>query len=111
MRKIKMSDSVQDIVLKLSVGNPGALTTCFEIIKAKNNDIVQSFPIFLTLDNMKLYGSYLYMLWNDCCGRNIEDVFDVIDGFKTGKITEKDINERIKNVGYGKSFKDLLEEK
>lgn len=111
MSKIKMNDSVQDIVLKMSEGNPGALTTCLEIIKAKNNDIVQSIPIFLTLDNMELYGSYLYMLWNDCCSRNIDDVLRVICCFAEGKITKNDIEERIKNVGFGKDFKDLIEEK
>lgn len=111
MSKIKINDSVQDIVLKMSEGNPGALTTCFEIIKAKNNDIVQSIPIFLTLDNMKLYGSHLYMLWNDCCNRDIKEVLNVVEGFLKNKITKQDIEERIKNVGYGKSFVDLLEEK
>ena len=60
---------------------------------------------------MELYGSYLYMLWNDCCNRDIKDVLKVIDGFKKEKIAKQDVEERIKNVGYGKSFADLLEEK
>ena len=76
MNKIKLSDNIQDVFLKMSEGNPGALTTCFEIMKAKDNNPMKFIPIFLTLDDMELHGSYLYMLWNDCCDRNITDVFN-----------------------------------
>lgn len=108
MNKLKNIDNMQDIILQLSEGNPGALTACLEILKETS---IEAISVFLTLDYMELYGSHLYMLWNDCCDRNIKAVIDVINGFITGKITKNDINERIKNVGYGKSFSDLLKEK
>ena len=111
MNKIKNIDNIQDIIIQLSEGNPGALTTCFEILRETGSNIFEAIPLFLTLDSMELYGSHLYMLWNDCCDRNIKAVIDVINGFITGKITKDDINERIKKAGYGKSFSDLLEEK
>lgn len=50
------------------------------------------------------------MLWNDCCDRNIEKVKKIIKFYRKGKITSKDIDERIKNVGYGKNFDDLIGE-
>ena len=109
MSKIKNIDNIQEMLLDMSEGNPGALTTCFEILRETSKNPIKAIPLFLTLDTMELYGSHLYMLWNDCCDRNIKEVIKVIDGFMTGKITKKDINERIKNVGYGKSFVDLLE--
>ncbi len=110
MKKILLTDKFDDVILKLSEGNPGAVTTCLEIINAKDSDISQSIPIFLILDSMELYGSNLYMLWNDCCDRNIEKVLKVVDGYCHGKISNEDINQRIKNVGYGLSFDDLLGE-
>lgn len=108
MSKLELKDNLQDIISKLSEGNPGAMTTLFEIMKYKNNDPIEYFGIFMLIDTMELYGSHLYMLWNDCCNRNIQTTVDVIKAFQCGKITNNDINERIKNVGYGKSFDDLL---
>lgn len=111
MSKIEMSDNFGEIIIKLSEGNPGAMSFLFEIAKAKNNDPSQFLGTFLVLDTIKLYGSYLYMLWNDCCERNLEKSLKVIELYQNGKVTDLDINERIKNVGYGKSFDDLLEAK
>lgn len=62
----------------------------------------------MTLDKMELYEDRLYMLWNDCCKRDISKVIKILDYYKKGIIKQKDIDERIKNVGYGKSFDDLI---
>lgn len=109
MSKLNFNETFSDVLLKLSEGNPGAMTTLFEIMKAKNDDEIKYLDTFLVIDTMELYGSNLYMLWNDCCNRDINKVLEVIDGYQLGKITDIDINERIKNIGYGKSFDDLLE--
>lgn len=110
MTKLLLTDNFNDIVLKMSEGNLGAMTTIFEIFKAKNNDVIDVIPMFLTLDVMELYGSHLYMLWNDCCNRDVEKVIKVIEAYRSGMINNTHIYERIKNVGYGKSFDDLLGE-
>lgn len=109
MSKLELKDNLNDIIIKLSEGNPGAITVLFEIMKCKDNDPIEYLGIFLTIDTMELYGSHLYMLWNDCCDRNIKQTLDVIEAYRKRKITNNDINERIKNVGYGKPFDDLLE--
>ena len=49
------------------------------------------------------------MLWNDCCNRDISKVIKILDYYEKGVIKQKDIDERIKEVGYGKSFDDLIE--
>lgn len=110
MTKLLLTDNFDDIVLKMSEGNPGAMTTIFEIFKAKNNDVIDAIPLFLTLDMMGLYGSHLYMLWNDSCNRDVEKVIKVIEAYRSGTINNVHIYERIQNVGYGKSFDDLLGE-
>ncbi len=109
MSKINLNDKFSDIIIKLSEGNPGAMTTLFEIMKVKKNEEISCISTFLVIDTMELYGSHLYMLWNDCCNRDINETLNVINNYQLGKITNIDINERIKNVGYGKSFADLLE--
>lgn len=51
------------------------------------------------------------MLWNDCCNRNIAKVQKILQLYRIGKINQQIIDERIKNVGYGKDFDDFLENK
>lgn len=109
MGRISLADTAQDIIIKLSDGNPGALTTLMELTKSYKNSF-DAFPDYLAIDTMELYSSQLYMLWNDCCDRNIEKVKQIIKLYREGKITSKDIHERVKNVGYGKSFDDLIGE-
>ena len=101
-------DGLNNILINMSEGNPGSLRVLFEILEAKKNDILASLEVFSTLNDMKLYGSHLYMLWNDCCGNDINKTLLVIQKYREGKITDDDINERIKNVGYGLSFDDLI---
>lgn len=104
-----MSDNrLNGILINMSEGNPGSLRVLFEILEAKKNDILASLEVFSTLNAMRLYGAHLYMLWNDCCGNDINKTLLVIQKYREGKITDDDINERIKNVGYGLSFDDLI---
>lgn len=109
MGKINLNDTAEDVIVKLSEGNPGALTTLVELVNSYK-DFFEVVPDYLTIDTMGLYGSQLYMLWNDCCNRNIEKVKQIIKLYREGKITSRDIDERVKNVGYGKSFDDLIGE-
>ncbi len=114
MSRIKITDNGFDILEKLADGNPGALTALYQFINASYGDngdlyIARCFETFFIIDMMELYGSHLYMLWNDCCNRDTKKFLKVIEGYREGKIKKSDLNERIFNVGYGKSFDDLLE--
>ena len=109
MSKINYNDTIIEVITKLSEGNPGALSVLSELIESYNGDTLKLLPEYLTIDSMELYGSQLYMLWNDCCNRKIEKVKKVLELYRKGKINSNDIDERIKNVGYGKSFDDLIE--
>lgn len=110
MGKIEINDTIESIIVKLSEGNPGAMRTLFEIMQFKGNNPFYFLETFLAIDNMKLYGSYLYMLWNDCCKNNIEKVFKVIEAYQRGDINDEMINERIRTAGYGISFDDIIGE-
>lgn len=101
----------QNAVAILAEGNPGALTFLMEIgvEKSKCFDVHQElYDVFSTIDEMHLYGPHLYMLWNDCCDRDTNKALKVIDYFKKGIIKPEHIKSRIKDVGYGLSFDDLL---
>ena len=48
-------------------GNPGAV--CF-MVYAYNTDSLGAEAAFRRMDENQIVGSMLYMLWNDCCGRD-----------------------------------------
>ena len=92
MTKIKITDSVRDIMVKMSEGNPGALTVLTLLIKEDEMNLVTR---ILALDTMNLYGCKLYMLWNDCCDRDLEKVKDIIDAWQRGKLALKVIHDAV----------------
>lgn len=49
-------------------GNPGALTF---LMSAYDLDLFGAEAAFQRMQNLGITGSKLYMLWNDCCNRNV----------------------------------------
>lgn len=113
MGRFCLEDSIKTTFIKFANGNIGAFTALMEL----RNSISPSYQYcclgndMATLDKMGLYEDKLYMLWNDCCNRDINKMKLILEKYREGAITDKDIEERIKNVGYGKKFDDLLEVK
>lgn len=106
MSRMCLFDTMEEAIIKFAGGNPGAIQTLVELLKFNPDGMFQN---LLTLDRMELYESKIYMLWNDCCDRKIEKVQKIIKLYRSGKIKQSDIEERVKTVGYGKNFDDFLE--
>ena len=107
MTRLNIFGTIEDNFIAFAGGNPGALNTLFELMKEAKD---RTGLFLLTLDEMGLYESHLYMLWNDCCNRDIKKVIKVLELYEREIITQQDIDERIKNVGHGRNFDDLIKE-
>jgi hypothetical protein len=59
----------------IAMGNPGALTF---IMDAYSTNLFLAERGFQRMQNAGITGSRLYMLWNDCCGRNTEMAMDIM---------------------------------
>lgn len=102
--KITLDKVVADLVFSYSQGNPGAMTVVTLILKAAAKDLayMQCLDMF---DKLKLKGSKLYMLWNDCCNRDIDKILKITFLLKLGELTEQDIHEHINyEGGRGREF-------
>lgn len=106
MSRLELLATVSQNFINFAGGNPGAIATLFELQKEVGD---KTALYLITLDKMELYENKLYMLWNDCCKRDISKVIKTLDYYEKGIIKQKDIDERIKNVGRGKSFDDFIE--
>jgi len=56
-------------------GNPGALSF---LMSAYEMDLFKAERAFQKLQNAGITGDKMYMLWNDCCGRDVEKTLDMI---------------------------------
>jgi hypothetical protein len=86
--KIQLEDSIQDIIVKMSDGNPGAVTTLIEVIK--NGEKIDPQSAFagvgsiLLLDSFGIYGSSIYILYNDKCNKNIRKFIMLLRAVQLG---------------------------
>ena len=77
MNRLTLSDNLQTILEKMSDGNPGCLSFLLEVIKRENVDVFCEMVV--KLDISELYGSLIYMLWNDCCNRDTQKTIRMIN--------------------------------
>lgn len=97
--RITADMSMQDVLITMSEGNPGALTCMMQMLQTNP----MSFMDILLFDKMGIYGSKIYMVWNDCCGRDMKKFKDTIQAFREGKFSEEEIHENL-NRPYAKPF-------
>lgn len=104
MGRLNLDASVQDIVLAFSEGNPGALQVMIETLKA-TEQTAQAYGCLFMYDALELYGPKLYMLWNDCLGRDINMMVRLAKLWRERKISGEFIQEHVNyEGGRGKPF-------
>ena len=96
--KLELQDNAQTIIMKMGDGNPGAFTFLLDLLSKKG--VMDFCQICLKLDSAELYGPHIYMLWSDCCDRDLDKTCKMITSIR-------DINELRSYVvdrGYGKKY-------
>ncbi len=72
----------------MSEGNPGALMAVCEILKhgavIDPNDAMGGMSSLLSLDTLGVYGSQLYMLWSDVCGKDVGKMIALLRAWQLG---------------------------
>ncbi len=109
--RIQLTDTTQDVVVKLSDGNPGCMNVCVKILRdSAKIDPQSAGPLFtlLTFDTLGIYGSRVWMLYKDVCKENLTDTLGVMRGFQLGIITAPQLNHAIDNYGDGLDVKDVV---
>ena len=88
MSRIELEDSQLDVMMKMSEGNPGALTAMMDIIKEHESidpqAVMGGLGAILILDNWGIYGSSIYVLWNDKCNRDVRTMLMLIRATQLG---------------------------
>src|SRR5215217_1731101 len=95
--RITMSDSIMDMVLKISEGNPGALTVLMKIMKEGEAIDPQCHPMLtvMALDTHDIYGSRVWQLYKDVCGQNMVNMLGLLRAVQLGFMTERELSNAI----------------
>jgi hypothetical protein len=88
MSRINLTDNTVDVITKMAEGNPGALTAMMNLIKETPkidpDNIMGSIGTLLMLDTWGIYGTDIYVLWSDICGRDTAKTISVIRACQLG---------------------------
>lgn len=93
-----LNDTVLDAIVKMSEGNPGGMNVLVELLQhGKKWHGLDGIMLVLHLDKMGVYGSNLWLLYSDCCKRDINLVERVLRAHQLGIISEEDVWNHIEN--------------
>jgi len=98
MSKILAGDNIQEIIVKMSEGNPGAINVMCVIIKdAPLIDPQDTMPYglgkLMNLDNYNIYGSSIYVLFNDKCHCDIRKFIILLRACQFGFLLVKKLQD------------------
>ena len=93
-KRITADMSIDDMVVTMSEGNPGALTCMVNMLNYNPMALLD----ILFFDTMEIYGSKIYMLWNDCCGRDMDKFNKTIQYIREGKVSKEKVHENLNRV-------------
>lgn len=97
MSRIILSDSVAIAVGKMSDGNPGAVSAMMDILE--KHDAIDPDAAFgglgaiLALDTNEIYGSDIYILYSDKCGRDVRKMLMIMRATQLGFFSHEKLKE------------------
>ena len=97
MSRLNLTDSLLDVVTKMSDGNPGALNSIMEIVN-KHDEIDPQAGLgwlgaIMMLDTWEIYGTDIYVLFNDKCDRNVRTFLMLMRATQLGLFPHKRLKE------------------
>lgn len=110
--RIEGTDSMLDVVKKMSGGNPGASTVCMDILEQGEtidpDGAMGGFGAILSLDSHGVYEHRIWMLYKDVCGEDLPTMLAVDRSCQLGFINGETLNHAIDNRGDGIDVVDLM---
>jgi len=112
MTKLDLNDSVEDIIIKMSEGNPGAISVC--MMMYTKGGAIDPDALFgglggvLSLDSLGIYGSKIWMLFKDVCKQDLVKTSAMLRAWQLGFVPKATLLHAIDNYGAGIDTDALL---
>lgn len=105
--RLDLSDNLQDAIIKFADGNPGAINAllilCTQSPSIDPDSAFGPFSPLMSLDNLDVYGSDVYILLKDVCGNSPAAVLALLRAHQLGFVTEATIKQMIADGQYRRS--------
>ena len=97
MTKITLNDSMMGATMKICDGNPGAMQALMslqtEVINIDPKGSIGGFAPMLLLDTFGIYGSDIYILFNDKCNSEPDTMWALLKATQMGIIKQSKLKE------------------
>lgn len=112
MNRLKLDDNFLSAMLKMVDGNPGAMTAMMEIegkdAKIDPDAAMSGFGPLLALDSMGIYGTDIYVLWSDICGKETNKMLAVLRAVQLGYLSSDILRDACSRQDYsGRELVDV----
>lgn len=91
MSRIDLTDTLTSIVKKMSDNNPGAINAMMTILSEHDRIDPQAamggLGAILSLDTNEIYGTNIYILFSDKCGRDVRKMLMIMRATQLGFFT------------------------
>lgn len=88
MDRIQLTDNIMDVMVKMSDGNPGAIQALMDIHENGAAIDPQGFlgglGAIMILDTWDIYGTDIYILWNDKCNKDVRKMLMIMRACQLG---------------------------
>jgi hypothetical protein len=95
--KLQLTDTAMDVMVKMSDGNPRALMAIGEIMKNAEKIDPQAFMggigALMSLDGHGIYGTDMYVLYSDKCGRDVRRMLMLMRATQLGLFSHLKLKE------------------
>ena len=109
--RIGLKDTSMDVMIKLSEGNPGAISVCANLLKNTSKHDPDAFMggigSLLMLDTLNVYGSRIWMFYKDFCKEDVGTMVLMLRAFQLGFISRQELDNAIDRRGAGIDIDDI----
>jgi hypothetical protein len=109
---IKLEDTTMEMVMKMSEGNPGAVTVIAQILKTGGlidpDDAFGGLGTILHMDTWGIRGPKIWMLYKDVCGQDLVKTIGMTRAVQLGFIPGEVLETAINSYGRGVDVEDCL---
>lgn len=97
--RIDLADNALSAFVKMSEGNPGALTVLMKLHqegeKIDPDAAFGGFANILSLDTLDIYGSEIWQFYKDLCRQNLTDMIGLMRAVQLGFLRESELRTAI----------------
>ena len=103
--KIQLTDSTFDVIAKMSNGNPGAVNVLCQMLSPDAEEIdtdavMGGMMKILALDSLGIYGTDIYVLYNDICRGDLISMFAVLRAHQLGFLNSNTLKDACSRQDY-----------